>query len=163
MTADLSLIFCTAMTATGAAGASDDSTDWVDMKAAMDVGGGDEIVVEILVDTTFAGVGGFVTFQLMTCDAAAGTPGVVIAETPAISVTALVAPVGSGAAAQPKMGGSRVLLRASPRGVLALGTDKALLVRALYSGATITAGAISAHVVPEAATSSRTNAYAAGF
>jgi hypothetical protein len=155
MTADSTLQFCTADAVFGN-GTTETSADWVDMKVAQDNAGGKEIVVEILVTTTFAG-GTSATFQLTAVDSAGANP-VVLAQTKAYAVADLTAPpAGNG-----KGGGTVVHLRADPLTALPAGTLTHLRLQCVNVGNN-TAGAITAYLVPEAASAKPAKAYASGW
>lgn len=135
---DLQLQFCTAQNHFANAGSSVDSTDWIDMKAAMDNAAGNPLEVGIIVTTAFddsaAGTASF-CFQLLACEAD-GSNGVVIAQTRDYGVSELAA------------GRPMITLRASPQGALPAisGSDprQALRVRTLTKTTNGSAGAISA-------------------
>jgi hypothetical protein len=155
MAADSSLVFCTAQNVFAAGGSSVASTDWIDLRAVQDMAGGVAPVLEVIVTTTFAGGTG-ANFQLATCDSAGGNQ-TVIDQTPTIPIAELVAPSGN-----PAMGGRVVHLKMSPKSLLPAAGRTHLRVLTFNSG-TNTAGAITAHLVPEAGTAHPTKAYAAGF
>lgn len=152
--ADLNLQFCTAQAVFGN-GTTVTSTDWIDWKVAMDLAGGNEPVLEVRVTTTASG-GTSMQFQLTAVDSAGNNP-VVLDTTPAIAVAALVAPAGT-----PPMGGTIVRLRMSPQKTPPTVLRTHLRLQVVNVGNN-TAGAISAQLVPEAATADPTKAYAAGY
>jgi len=154
MSADLNLQFCSAQAVFGS-GTTVSSTDWINWLVAQDLAGGVAPVVEIIVTTLAAG-GTSMQFQLVACDSAGANP-VVVDETPAIGIANLVAPTGT-----PPMGGTVIHLRMSPRRVLPGATLTHLRLQTVNVGAN-SAGAITAHLVPEAGNSAPNKAYAAGY
>lgn len=154
MSADLNLVFCNAQNVFGN-GTSVDSTDWIDWKVAQDIAGGQAPVVEVLVTTSFA-TGTSLEIQLLAVDSAGANP-VVLDRTPAIPIAELVAPTGT-----PPMGGSIRHLRVSPKAAHPTSTLTHLRLRFVNVGNN-TAGAVTGHIVPEAASVRPTKAVASGF
>lgn len=158
MTQDLQTVFSDAQAVTGTAGTTVSSTDWIDFLAAQDNAGAHGPVVEFTVTTTFAGAGASVTFNICACEAD-GSNAVVLDTTGAIAITALTAPT----AGVPTKGGTVLHLRMSPKAALPAisGSDPRQALRCQYviSGATITAGAVSAKLVPEAGVSNPDKVY----
>lgn len=156
MSADINLQFCSAQNVFGN-GTTVQSTDWIDWKVAQDLGGGNPPVVEIIVTTTAAG-GTSMQFQLCAVNSAGANP-VVLDSTPAIAIAQLVAPA---AGTPPPSGGKVIHLRMSPKTSLPAATLTHLRLQTVNVGNN-SAGAISAHLIPEAAAASPTKAYAAGY
>lgn len=159
---DKDTIFCTAQDLSGTtAGSSVDSTDWIDLGLAKDLaGGGDGPVAEVIIATTFVGVGAQVTFLLGAVEED-GSGFLELDRTRAIGVAELVA--GTATNGQ----GSRFLLTMSPQHRLPpdnSGDPRThLRLRATVTGATVTQGAITAQLLPQVATTRPTKAYPAGW
>ncbi len=146
MSADISLQFCSAQNVF-ANGTGVNSTDWVDLKVAQDWGGGAAPVVEILVTTAFTGGTG-VTFYVQAVDSAGNNP-VQVSASMFYAVAALTA-------------GQIIHVKLSDLASLPASTLTHLRVQAFNSGNNTT-GAISAHLVPEAATTRPAKAYPASY
>ena len=157
MTVDQSCVFSSAQAiGGGGADATIQSTDWVDFGVAQNLGDGHPPVVEIVCTTTVAG-GTSVQFQLCACEADGSNP-VVIDTTPAIAVASLVA-AGAGVG---NSTGFRTILRLSPQRALPAvsGSDPRSALRLQYvTAGTVTAGAFTAHLTPEAASEFGGKAY----
>lgn len=156
MSADINLQFCAAQNVFGN-GTTVQSTDWIDWKVAQDLAGGHPPSVEIIVTTTFAG-GTSAQFQLCAVDSAGANP-VVLDTTPAIAIAQLVAPA---AGTPPPSGGKVIHLRLSPKSSLPTSTLTHLRLQTVNVGNN-TAGAITAHLIPEAAAASPNKAYPVGY
>jgi hypothetical protein len=125
------------------------------MKVAQDWGAGKAPIVEVIVSTTFAG-GTSATFQVTAVDSAGANPKV-IAQSRAYPVAELVAP-GAGTPSK----GTVVHVRLDPQQLLPGATLTHLRLQTLSVGTT-TAGAITAHLLPDAGTASPVKAHAAGY
>lgn len=156
MSADINLQFCSAQNVFGN-GTTVSSTDWIDWKVAQDLAGGHPPVVEIIVTTSFA-TGTSAQFQLVAVDSAGGNP-VVLDETPAIAIAGLLAPA---AGTPPPSGGKVIHLRMSPKSALPTATLTHLRLQTVNVGNN-TAGAITAHLIPQAAAASPGKAYKVGY
>lgn len=158
MTADINTFFCSAQ-AVFATDANVDSTDWVNIQVAQDMAGAQAPVVEIAFTTTPAG-GTSMKFQLLACDSA-GANGVVIDETPTITIASgtMVAPT---AGVGTNMGGRRLSLKMSPKHSLPAATLTHLRLRTVNVGAN-SAGAITAQLVPEGESQHPNKNYPAGY
>jgi hypothetical protein len=157
MSQDINLTFCTAQNVFSA-GAVVESTDWIDMKAVQDNAAGDEPTVEIIVTTSFVG-GNFVQFVARTCDAAGSTgAGVAVGLTDAIAVASLIA----ASAGTPTGPGYVITLRLSSLPALPAAGQVGIRLQVSSNGTT-TAGAISAQLLPEAATNRVRKAYGSGY
>lgn len=160
MSADAETLFSSAQAVIATAGSTVLSTNWFTLGSALDLAGGKGPVAEVIVTTDFAGVGAFVTFQLTACEED-GSNGVVLDTTAPIPITALV----QAKAATPA--GYRLTLRMRPQSALPAvsGSDPRSSLRMQYviSGADTTAGAVTAHLVPEASTEHPNKAYASGY
>ena len=154
MSADLNLVFCTALNVFGN-GTTVLSTDWIDWKVAMDLAAGKEPVLEFAVTTTPSG-GTSMEFQLTAVDSAGNNP-VVLDTTGAIAIANLVAPTGT-----PPMGGTVRHLRMSPKPTQPTSLRTHLRLQVVNVGNNI-AGAITAHLTNEPGTAVPTKAYAAGY
>lgn len=153
---DLGNVFCTAQNVFGN-GTTVASTDWIEGGAAQNWGDGVEPVVEIIVTTTFTG-GTSVTFQVTAVDSAGNNP-VVLDTSGAIAIANLVA---AGAGTPALTPASKILLRISPKGTLPSSTLTGLRLQAV-NGGNNTAGAISARLVPQAATQEPGKAHRSGY
>lgn len=139
MTADVSLLFCTAQDVFGN-GTTVSSTDWLDMRVVQDWAAGTGPVVEVIVTTPFAG-GTAVRFEVVAVDAAGANP-VVLDTTPTIALANV---------------GSRVLLRMSPQRALPAGLSH-LRLRCVNVGNN-SAGAITAALTDETSSQFPSKAY----
>lgn len=157
MTADLNTRFCLAQNVFGN-GTTVESTDWIDLKVAQDVGGGTDVCVEILVTTTFSG-GTSAQFVLSAVDVDGLNP-VNLDATLAIPVASLVAPTAGLNGIT--VGGTRLLLRVSAKNALPAATLKWLRLRTVNVGNNA-AGAITAQLIHDTSTVFPGKAYAAGF
>jgi hypothetical protein len=149
MASDINTVFCTALAVFGN-GTTVASTDWLNFLVAQDNAPKGDIEVEIIVTTSFGGGTGAV-FQLTAVDAAGANP-VVLDQTPQIANAALVTTAG----------GTRIMLRMSPKSSLPASTLTHLRVQCVNVGNN-NAGAISAQLVPSAHTASPNKSYAAGY
>lgn len=141
---DANLIFSAAQAVFGN-GTTVQSTNWLPLKAVQDLGGADGPDVEVIVKTSFAG-GTSARFQLTLVDAAGANP-VVIGQSVEIPVAQLLAPTGT-----IPMGGTIIRFSPNPlRGPLPASTLSFVRVQTVNTGNN-TAGSISAHLLPKAAT-----------
>lgn len=155
MSADINLQFCSAQAVFGS-GTTVQSTDWIDWKVAQAIADGQAPVLEVIVTTSFAG-GTSAQFQMCAVDAAGANPEV-IATTRAIPIAELVA----NGAGTPGTIGTIVHLRMDPLKALPGATKTHLRLQTVNVGANA-AGAITAHLVPEAGTSLPGKAYPIGY
>jgi len=161
MTADLNLIFCTAQNVFAVAGNTVESTDWIPFDVAMDLAAAGGIACEIMVTTSFANAGGtsYVQFRLQACEDDGSNP-------VDLDVSPLFTQAQLAAAASANVNGTVVCLTMRPQIALPAisGSDprSALRLGVTTTAVDTTAGAITARLVPIAA-SSPAKVYAGGW
>ena len=136
------------------------SSDWLDLKIAMDLAGGRPPEIEITTTTTGVGAG-TIRFELGLVDSA-GNNFFPIDSTSPESPTALVAPVSAGGQTGDfATRGTRRVLRMSPKQSIPSPTLTHLRYRSVCVGV-VSAGAFSGGLVDLTQTSGPDKAYAAG-